>query len=375
MRITKSRLAIWPGIAARMLALSAGLALVASLAAATGDTAVAGLTAAKGPAVAGRPTVQWGACPAAIPAQFQCATEPVPLSYQHPAGPEIGLALIRLPASDPSERIGSLFIDFGGPGGPDVTDLVNRADTVFSPAVRARFDLVTWDPRGVEDPIADWPGLASYLQGLYASTSAGRALAAGQSAWLAQAARRAQSQSLMGPQRGASGVPEPTGAAGASGAAAAPYTDNRADAFYAIQCADSLVPTSDAVYHNLAINEDQRVPGFGRLIVYDMTPCASWPTMHTDAYDGPWNRSRTPILVINAVHDPITPIWGAEAAVGELGSARLLKVNGDGHTSMFVEPSTCRDDAELAYLVSLQLPAKGTVCNVDQLPWGLSPRA
>jgi len=43
--------------------------------------------------------------------------------------------------------------------------------------------------------------------------------------------------------------------------------------------------------------------------------------------------------------------------------------------SMFVEPSTCRDDAELGYLVSLQLPPKGAVCNVDQLPWGLSPRA
>ena len=147
----------------------------------------------------------------------------------------------------------------------------------------------------------------------------------------------------------------------------------RADAYYAIQCADSLVPTSDAVYHNLAITEDQQVPGFGRLIVYDMMPCATWPTMHTDAYDGPWNRSRTPILVINAVHDPITSVWGAETAVDELGNARLLKVNGDGHTSMFVEPSVCRDDAELAYLVSLQLPAKGTTCNVDQLPFGLSP--
>ena len=67
--------------------------------------------------------------------------------------------------------------------------------------------------------------------------------------------------------------------------------------------------------------------------------------MHTDAYDGPWNRSRTPILVINAVHDPITPIWGAEAAVAELGNARLLKVNGEGHTSMFVEPSTCNSSS------------------------------
>src|SRR5262252_6288280 len=160
MRITKSRLAIWPGPAPRMLALSAGLALLASLVAVTGTTAAAGSTAARGRAGASRPApltpaVQWGACSHGIPAPFQCATAPVPLDYRHPNGQKISLALMRLPASDPSERIGSLFIDFGGPGGPDITDLVNRADTVFSPATRARFDLVTWDPRGVEysDPV------------------------------------------------------------------------------------------------------------------------------------------------------------------------------------------------------------------------------
>jgi TAP-like protein len=63
-------------------------------------------------------------------------------------------------------------------------------------------------------------------------------------------------------------------------------------------------------------------------------------------------------MAASAEGDPITPIWGAEAAVAELGNARLLKVNGEGHTSMFVEPSTCRDDAGLSYLVSLQLPQR-----------------
>jgi pimeloyl-ACP methyl ester carboxylesterase len=553
-----------PAIAGRVLAVLAGLSLVAGLVAGSGKSALASTAAAQRPAAGARaaapkPTVHWGACAHGIPAPFQCATEPVPLDYRHPDGQKISLALMRLPASDPSERIGSLFIDFGGPGGPDITDLVNRAYTVFSPAIRARFDLVTWDPRGVEysdpvncfatdtadtnyynsipvfpypqsgepafftlnaqlgpdclrrsgvllrhvssadtardlnvlrqaagdpqltylgfsygtvigatyanlfpdkvramvldgtldfvgnatghypgqaaafpvdvrqgvdragqevfldrflplckeagsacafsagnlqakwqtllararagqlsyqnlmifayydmeDPIADWPGLASYLQGLYTSTTGGRALTATQATGLAQAAARAKDVTIMGPPAATSGS--------AAGMASARYTDNRADAYYAIQCADSLVPTSDAVYHNLAITEDQQVPGFGRLIVYDMMPCATWPAMHTDAYDGPWNRSRTPILVINAEHDPITPIWGAEAAVAELGNARLLKVNGDGHTSMYVEPSTCRDDAELAYLVSLRLPPKGIVCNVDELPFGLTP--
>src|SRR6266700_5791218 len=77
--------------------------------------------------------VQWGACGHGISKPFQCATAPVPLDHRHPSGTKITLSLLRLPASDKAKRIGSLFIDFGGPGGLDITDLVNRAFTVFSP--------------------------------------------------------------------------------------------------------------------------------------------------------------------------------------------------------------------------------------------------
>ena len=56
----------------------------------------------------------------------------------------------------------------------------------------------------------------------------------------------------------------------------------------------------------------------------------------------------------------------ARAQAGQLSYQDLMIF---AYYDMFVEPSTCRDDAELGYLVSLQLPPKGTVCNVDQLPW------
>ena len=42
---------------------------------------------------------------------------PAPLDYDHPRGAQIALSLIRLPASDPAQRIGSLLINPGGPGG------------------------------------------------------------------------------------------------------------------------------------------------------------------------------------------------------------------------------------------------------------------
>jgi pimeloyl-ACP methyl ester carboxylesterase len=232
-------------------------------------------------------------------------------------------------------------------------------------------NLMTMAFYDMENPIGQWPGLAAYLQNLYKATAAGHALSARQASSLASAARQAAARSLTTrPISGAATV-HAVGTAPPKTTATATYTANGEDAFYAIQCADSLVPTQDSVYHNLAISEDAKVPGFGRMVVYDAMPCAIWPYMHTDAYDGPWNLSQTTILVINALHDPFTSYAGAQAAVTELGNARLLTVDGDGHTSMYVEPSACRDRAKLNYLVSGTLPATSTVCPVDKLPFGL----
>ena len=79
----------------------------------------------------------------------QCATAQVPLDYDKPAGPKLSLALIRLPASDPSQRIGTLFTNPGGPGNSGVAFVRDEAREVYTDAVRARFDIVGFDPRGV----------------------------------------------------------------------------------------------------------------------------------------------------------------------------------------------------------------------------------
>jgi pimeloyl-ACP methyl ester carboxylesterase len=83
---------------------------------------------------------------------FQCATAAVPLDYTNPTtGQDISLAVIKLPATDPGHRIGSLFVNFGGPGRSGLQRLRERADWawLFSPELRSRFDLVSWDTRGV----------------------------------------------------------------------------------------------------------------------------------------------------------------------------------------------------------------------------------
>jgi pimeloyl-ACP methyl ester carboxylesterase len=78
---------------------------------------------------------------------FQCGTVQVPLDYAHPDAGTIDIALNRKPATIPSQRIGSLLVNPGGPGASGIDFLV-----AFAPALaflNRSFDLIGFDPRGI----------------------------------------------------------------------------------------------------------------------------------------------------------------------------------------------------------------------------------
>ena len=79
---------------------------------------------------------------------FQCTTVKVPVDYAKPGSGELKISVIRLPAQNKAQRIGSLITNPGGPGGSGVEFIRNSA-SAFSPALRNRFDIVGFDPRGV----------------------------------------------------------------------------------------------------------------------------------------------------------------------------------------------------------------------------------
>lgn len=94
------------------------------------------------------PTLDWRSCGDGLEA-FECATAEVPTDYDEPEGATTTIALTRLPATDPEARIGSLFTNPGGPGGSGV-DFVHTAGlTAYADDVRARFDIIGFDPRTV----------------------------------------------------------------------------------------------------------------------------------------------------------------------------------------------------------------------------------
>jgi pimeloyl-ACP methyl ester carboxylesterase len=71
------------------------------------------------------------------------------LDYEQPTGEQISLALIKSPATDAAHRIGSLFVNPGGPGESGVDTVLHPDNPSFPPELQAQFDIVGFDPRGI----------------------------------------------------------------------------------------------------------------------------------------------------------------------------------------------------------------------------------
>src|SRR5690606_29720417 len=79
---------------------------------------------------------------------FECASIEVPLDWSDPAGPTVLIAVNRSAARKPDERIGSLLINPGGPGGSGLDLLEGFVDTAGAELLD-HFDVIGFDPRGV----------------------------------------------------------------------------------------------------------------------------------------------------------------------------------------------------------------------------------
>jgi pimeloyl-ACP methyl ester carboxylesterase len=80
--------------------------------------------------------------------KLECSTLKVPVDYSQPDGEQVGIAVSRKRATDPSKRMGSLIVNFGGPGDAGSTTLADFVDS-YPKEIRERYDLVSFDPRGV----------------------------------------------------------------------------------------------------------------------------------------------------------------------------------------------------------------------------------
>jgi pimeloyl-ACP methyl ester carboxylesterase len=409
-------------------------ALVAVLAATLFTIAPAGASApsSSGTGSAAVPRLDWGSCGDEPElAAFQCATAVVPLDYDRPKGKQIAVALARLPASGPGRKLGSLFLNPGGPGGSGVDFLFGAGPFLYSDEVRARFDLVGFDPRGImrstpprcyetlDEALADRlrsaKGAYETLQEFLRLCDAGGpncAFSEGNPArrfdrlakrllrepveftdpgsgetilvtyaeligttlgvlydpfiWPEWAEILQQLYELTSPGAAAASLQAVRARLGA--AFQQEDYPNFVEGFPGVACSETDNPSNVRAWSRAGRAQDRQFPYFGRPWTWISSICEPWPGWDDDRYAGPWNRTTAnPVLVVNPLFDPATPYHGAVTVDRLLPRSRLLTLAGWGHTSLF--SSACIDAHVSTYFLTTRVPAKGTVCEPDVVPF------
>ena len=115
----------------------------------------------------GSSNVRWGSCPDDYfvldpPESFDrsrvdCATIDVPAVYGRDSGlPDFRLAMMRVRAKGDAKKLGTLFVNPGGPGGSGIEAIQYQP---FPQAIYDSYDIVGFDPRGVlhSQPVSGEP--------------------------------------------------------------------------------------------------------------------------------------------------------------------------------------------------------------------------
>ena len=201
--------------------------------------------------------------------------------------------------------------------------------------------------------VSSWPGGARQLQQLWAATAAHT------------------SASLPLPAASAAARTARPAVAAASAGPSADYAG--AEQSFAVTCSDGPNPRHAADYTAAARLAYARSGPMGGIWAWPTEACAHWPATQ-DRYTGPWNRPTAhPILLLGITGDPDTPYWDSLALSHDLARARLLTIDGYGHTE-FANPSACATNYKLRYLLTGALPAPGTTCQQDAIPFGQPTR-
>lgn len=79
---------------------------------------------------------------------IECADVYAPLDWSDPGAATITLRLVKHPATG-DERLGTLFVNPGGPGASGADYVAESIDSAVTPDVQRSYDVIGWDPRGV----------------------------------------------------------------------------------------------------------------------------------------------------------------------------------------------------------------------------------
>jgi pimeloyl-ACP methyl ester carboxylesterase len=89
--------------------------------------------------------VEWEDC---TEPSLECATIKAPLKWAKPGGRKISIAIARDKAAKQPAPAGAILVNPGGPGASGI-DSLTVLSSMFGAKVKARYDIVAFDPRGV----------------------------------------------------------------------------------------------------------------------------------------------------------------------------------------------------------------------------------
>jgi pimeloyl-ACP methyl ester carboxylesterase len=137
--------------------------------------------------------------------------------------------------------------------------------------------------------------------------------------------------------------------------------------WHANLAADSTFPRSVARYLRQGAENRRLFPHIGSGVLasgYDLMIPGRWPVRPAESYRGPFRNSakNAPVLLIGGTHDPATPYSWAKRLTADLGNARLMTYDSDGHGALN-DGDPCLLLPVLRYLTDGTLPPAGTVCH------------
>ncbi|GAA2139394.1 alpha/beta hydrolase [Nocardioides koreensis] len=139
------------------------------------------------------------------------------------------------------------------------------------------------------------------------------------------------------------------------------YTDNSAEALYAISCLDDpYAIAASQVAANLP-DFERASPTFGAVFAWGLTGCGGVRATSTVQPRDVRAKGAAPIVVIGTTRDPATPMKWAEDLADQLDSGVLVRRDGDGHTG-YHAGNECVDRAVEGYLVDGAVPEDGLSC-------------
>ena len=139
------------------------------------------------------------------------------------------------------------------------------------------------------------------------------------------------------------------------------YTDNSAEAIYAINCLDDPYSIAPEDVEAQIAEFEEASPTFGRVFAWGLVGCRGIQVESSEKPRTIRAEGAAPIVVVGTTRDPATPYEWAVSLADQLESGVLVSRDGDGHTA-YNSGNDCVDEALESYLVDGTVPEDGLSC-------------